>query len=61
MRAELRRKIIEYNRAAAKNREMAQDLAYLLAALPPGQVKNLCKEPACAEILQKYGLGKENG
>ena len=56
MKPELRAKIINYNRAVAKNREAADDFMSLLDALPPGQVKNLLKDPTCAEILGKYGV-----
>ena len=56
MKPELRERIITYNRAVAKNKEVAEDFYKLLAALPPGQVKNLVKNPTCAEILQKYGI-----
>lgn len=56
MRKELRDRIIAYNRALAKNREAAEDFVRFLEALPPGQVRNLMKEAALAEILQKYGI-----
>ena len=56
MKPELRAKIINYNRAVAENREKSDDLMTLLGALPPGQVKNLLKDPTCAEILGKYGV-----
>lgn len=56
MKPELRAKIIAYNRERAADREKADDLMTLLAALPPGQVKNLLKDEACAAILRKYGV-----
>ena len=56
MKPELRAKIISYNRARAEDKEKADDLMALLAALPPGQVKNLLKDEACAAILEKYGI-----
>ena len=56
MKPELRAKIINYNRSVAKNKETAEDFMALLSALPPGQVKNLLKDPTCAEILGKYGV-----
>ena len=56
MKPELREKILNYNREVAKNKEAAEDFMALLAALPPGQVKNLLKDPTCAEILGKYGV-----
>ena len=52
----MRAKIIAYNRERAADREKADDLMTLLSALPPGQVKNLLKDEACAEILRKYGV-----
>ena len=56
MKPEMRAKIIAYNRELAADREKADDLMTLLAALPPGQVKNLLKDEACAAILRKYGV-----
>ena len=49
-------KVLAYNQARAADREKADDLMTLLAALPPGQVKNLLKDEACAAILRKYGI-----
>ena len=56
MKPEMRAKIIAYNRERAADREKADDLMTLLSALPPGQVKNLMKDEACAAILRKYGI-----
>ena len=56
MKPELRAKIIAYNKERAVDREKADDLMTLLSALPPGQVKNLLKDEACAAILRKYGV-----
>lgn len=56
MKPEIRAKIIAYNRERAADREKADDLMTLLSALPPGQVKNLLKDEACAAILRKYGI-----
>ncbi|MGN0763279.1 MAG: hypothetical protein ACI4MK_07815 [Aristaeellaceae bacterium] len=56
MKPEMRSKIIAYNRERAADREKADDLMTLLAALPPGQVRNLLKDEACAAILRKYGV-----
>lgn len=56
MKPELRDKIISYNKTVRANREAADDLMTLLSALPPGQVKNLLKDPTCGEILTKYGI-----
>lgn len=56
MKPELREKIIAYNKAIAANREKADDLMAILGALPPGQVKNLLKDPVIGPILEKYGI-----
>lgn len=56
MRPELREKIIAYNKAVAANAEKADDLMTILSALPPGQVKNLLKNPTIRPILEKYGI-----
>lgn len=37
----------------------AADFRTLLDALPPGQVKQLYKDPTCAEILEKYGVSEQ--
>ena len=49
-------KVLAYNKERAADREKAGDLMTLLSALPPGQVKNLLKDEACAAILRKYGI-----
>lgn len=54
-----KQKVLAYNRERAADREKADDLMTLLAALPPGQVKNLLKDETCAAILHKYGIGEE--
>ena len=56
MRPEPREKIIAYNKAVAANAEKADDLMTILSALPPGQVKNLLKDPTIGPILEKYGI-----
>lgn len=56
MKPELRERILAYNREVAADRERAQDLMALLGALPPGQVKNLLKDPVIGPILGKYGI-----
>lgn len=38
--------------------ERSSDFQRLIDALPPGQVKNLLKDPVCGEILSKYGVEK---
>lgn len=37
----------------------AADFKALLAALPPGQVKQLYKDPTCGAILEKYGVAEQ--
>lgn len=59
MKEELRVKIIAYNKAVAANADKANDLMTILGALPPGQVKNLLKDPTIGPILQKYGITGE--
>ena len=56
MKEELRAKIIAYNKSVAANKEKADDLMTILGALPPGQVKNLLKDPTIGPILEKYGI-----
>lgn len=56
MKPEMRAKIIAFNKARAADKEKADDLMMLLNALPPGQVKQLLKNDACAAILGKYGI-----
>lgn len=59
MKPELKEKIIAYNKAVAANADKANDLMTILGALPPGQVKNLLKDPTIGPILQKYGITGE--
>lgn len=56
MKAELREKIIQYNKHRKIVDEKAGDFQTLLNSLPPGQVKNLRKDPVCGPILEKYGM-----
>lgn len=56
MKPELRNRIYQFNRERAADKEKAEDLATLLGALPPGQVKQLLKNETCAAILAKYGI-----
>ena len=49
-----KQKVLAYTRERAADREKADDMMTLLSALPPGQVKNLLKNEACAAILRKY-------
>lgn len=53
-----KKRVLEFNKKRAAADEKAADLMTLLSALPPGQVKNLLKNEACASILQKYGIGE---
>lgn len=54
-----RDKVLAYNRRRSEADERARDLMALLAALPPGQVKNLMKDETCAAILSKYGVTED--
>ena len=56
MKSERRKRIFEFNRRRAADREKAADMETLLGALPPGQVKQLLKNETCAAILKKYGI-----
>ncbi len=56
MKPEMRARIIAFNKQRAEDKEKADDLLTLLSALPPGQVKQLLKDEACAAILSKYGI-----
>lgn len=56
MKPELRAKIIAHNKTVAANEEKANDFMTVLGALPPGQVKNLLKDPIIGPILEKYGI-----
>lgn len=57
MKAELREKILAYNRAMAERKEKAEDMDVIAAALltlPPGQLKKLLT-PEVLAVLDKYG------
>ena len=56
MKPELREKIITYNKHRQSVDEKAGDFQTILDNLPPGQVKNLLKDPVCGPILEKYGV-----
>ena len=56
MTSDRRKRIFEFNRQRAADREKAADMETLLHALPPGQVKQLLKNKTCAAILEKYGI-----
>lgn len=52
-------RVLAYNRRRSEADERARDLMTLLSALPPGQVRNLMKNEACAAILKKYGVTED--
>ena len=57
MKAELREKMLAYNRAMAERKEKAEDMDVIVAALlalPPGQLKKLLT-PEVLAVLDKYG------
>lgn len=56
MKPELKQKIIAYNKQRKAVGEKAGDFQTILDNLPPGQVKNLMKDPVCGPILEKYGV-----
>lgn len=56
MKPELKQKIIAYNKQRKAVDEKAGDFQTILDNLPPGQVKNLMKDPVCGPILEKYGV-----
>lgn len=56
MKPELKQKIIAYNKQRKAVGEKAGDFQTILHNLPPGQVKNLLKDPVCGPILEKYGV-----
>lgn len=65
MKAELRERILAYNRAMAQRKEKAEDMDVIVAALlapPPGQLKKVLDDEALA-VLAKYGYeeGENNG
>lgn len=53
---ELKEKIFAYNKRRKAVDEKAGDFQTILDNLPPGQVKNLLKDPVCGPILEKYGV-----
>ena len=57
MKAELRERILAYNRAMAERKEKAEDMDVIVAALlalPPGQLKKLLT-PEVLAVLDMYG------
>ena len=58
MKPELRKKIIAYNKHRKAVDEKGGDFQIILDNLPPGQVKNLLKNPVCGPTLEKYGVGE---
>ena len=60
MKAELRERILAYNRARAQRKEKAEDMDVIAAALltlPPGQLKKLLT-PEVLAVLDKYAEEK---
>lgn len=58
MRAELREKILAYNRSCSEKAEKASDMeiiAAALAKLPPGQIKKVLTDDVLT-VLAKYGV-----
>ena len=53
---ELKEKIFAYNKRRKAVDEKARDFQTILDNLPPGQMKNLLKNPVCGPILEKYGV-----
>ena len=56
MKAELRERILAYNRAMAQRKEKAEDMEVIAAALlslPPGQLKKILTQEVLA-VLEKY-------
>lgn len=43
-----------------QNAEKAGDFQTIIDNLPPGQVKNLLKDPICGPILSKHGVSKSH-
>ena len=41
------------------NAAKAEDFQTIIDNLPPGQVKNLLRDPVCGPILEKYGVTGE--
>lgn len=61
MRAELREKILAYNKALAERKEKAEDLDVIVTEvlkLPPGQLKKVLTAPVIA-VLEKYGFSAD--
>jgi hypothetical protein len=61
MRAELREKILAYNKALAERKEKAEDLDVIVTEilkLPPGQLKKVLTAEVIA-VLEKYGFSAD--
>lgn len=52
---EKRKRIFAYNKTRAEDAQKAEWLTTLLSRIPPGIVKQLYKDPVCAEILKQNG------
>ena len=57
MTPEMKQKILNFNRKRKTTDEKANDFQIILDNLPPGQVKNLLKDPVCGPIIEKYYHG----
>lgn len=57
MTPEMKQKILNFNRKRKAIDEKANDFQIILDNLPPGQVKNLLKDPVCRPIIEKYYQG----
>ena len=60
MKPELRKRIVEYNKAVAEKTEKATDLDIIVAEimkLPPGQLKKVLTDEVIA-VLEKYGYSE---
>lgn len=60
MNAEMKAKILEYNKALAKRREKAEDLDIVISEilkLPYGQLKKVLTDDVMA-VFEKYGYSK---
>ena len=60
MKPELRKRIVEYNKAVAEKTEKATDLDIIVSEilkLPPGQLKKVLTNEVIA-VLKKYGYSE---
>ena len=60
MKPELRKRIVDYNKAVAEKTEKATDLDIIVSEimkLPPGQLKKVLTDDVIA-VLKKYGYSE---